>query len=120
MLPDSTGFGLARTFLHSLTDLSFVLGRGGAVSSSVITFAFGFGFHFAALVFLLFRTTEVNAVHNRIANLFVICHKEVAFEWMEWICGICRGKSMVEQADAGECHCDAVFVARVNHVVIAD
>lgn len=77
MLPDSTAFVLACTFLHSLTDLSFVLGRGGAVSSSVITFAFGFGFHFAALVFLLFRTTEVDAVHDRIANLFVICHKDV-------------------------------------------
>ena len=27
---------------------------------------------------------------------------------------------MVEQADAGECHCDAVFVTGIDNVIVTD
>ena len=81
-----------------LTVFRLLAGTAAAMSPSDILLLLGFGLHLAVVLGLVASTSEAYAVFE---NILKVVHS-----------------LMMEKSDSCECHCDTVFVAGLNHIVI--
>ena len=91
-----------------LTVFGFLPCRATTMSTSDILFLFGLGFHLAIVFRLVTSTSEVDAV---LKNVLKIVHNPSNSSSF----GL-----MVEQTYASKCHCDAILIASLNYIVVAN
>ena len=88
-----------------LTVFGFLTCRAATVSTSDVFLFLGLGFHLVILFARTTTTTKRNAVYQDIFKIAFFTHKHYL---------------MVEKSDTSECHCDTVFVAGHDDMVVAN